>query len=163
MLVDRNTAKTRLISDIDALGYPALGESEINSLLDDAEVASVWAAETEYEFGAVIVPTAAKRVGCKFKVVAFDGNGVESGLTEPTWSDGRDATYSDGNITWQECGSQPSSLWDLNKAAYLGLMKKASKVQTEFDYGDADHKESASQMYKMLRDQAHAFRTVEVA
>lgn len=163
MLTDRNEAIQRLKSDIDADGYPALGNSEVNNLVDDNKIASVWSASTAFEIGDTVVPTAAKRTGSKYRAIAFNGEGVSSGTTEPNWSASRDSIFSDGNITWQEDGRQPRSLWDLEEAAYQGLLKKAAKTQTEFDYGDADHKQSASQMHKMLLEQAERMKPVRVA
>src|SRR5688572_4245630 len=117
-ITNEDEARRRLINLTQADCSLVLEDDELEDLIEDCKVASVWLASTVYELGDKVVPTALKKTGCVYKAVRFDGVGVSSGTTEPSWTDGRDATFSDGNITWEECGVEPKSLWDLNKGAY---------------------------------------------
>jgi hypothetical protein len=163
LLVDPAEALERLQSMTDSAVDPVLTSTELTRLLADFKVVSVWVAETEYEYGAVVVPTAAKRNGLIYRLVSFDGVGIESGTTEPTWGTSREARVTDGNLTWEEAGVMPSSLWNLNDAAEAGWILKAGKVVPDVDYGDANHKMSDSQMHKHCMEQARLYRTVKVA
>jgi hypothetical protein len=162
-LTNESKARRLLIGMTDALCAPVLGDDEIDDLLADNAIASTWTAETEYEFGAEVIPTANKRNGRKYKAVAFDGAGRESGTTEPEWTTSREAQFTDGNITWEESGSEPNSLWNLNKAAEQGWTRKAGKVAADHDYGTADLKMSAGQMYGHCIEQANRFHQGEIA
>jgi hypothetical protein len=163
LLVDQDKATQRLESLIDAAVDPVLSSDEVLDLLTDNQVAAVWSASTAFEFGAVVIPTANKRNGRKYRIVELDGDGRTSGATEPNWPTGRDSRVTDGNITWEEAGNEPKSLWNLDKAAYQGWLLKAGKVAPEFDYGDADHKMNAGQMHEHCLKQAARFKPVEVA
>jgi hypothetical protein len=165
-MLTRAQAKARLSRLVQADKCPELDTSiggDLDTLLDDAAVATVWASGTTYELGAVVIPTSGNRNGLKYRLVRFDGVGVASGATEPSWSTGRDATISDGNLTWQEYGDAPTELWDLKKAARAGWELKASLVVPNVDYGDQNFKLSDSQMYEHCIKQSNLYRTVGVA
>lgn len=134
ILTDRPTAMAQLVVTVQAdleplLDYGTPGD-ELETILDNAQLASIWVASTDYDYGAVVIPTAAKRNGHRYQLVRFDGIDVSSGATEPDWPTGRDAQISDGNIIWQEAGADYDSLWDMRTAAYFGWLAKAGKVPT---------------------------------
>lgn len=108
---------------------PVLDEAnELMPILQSCQRASIWVASTAYYLGAVVQPTASNRNGHRFELVAFDGSGVTSGSTEPSWPSSDNASVSDGNCTWQEVGTDYANLWDLRQAAFLAWQMKADKA-----------------------------------
>lgn len=163
LLTDSDEALLRLQSMTDSAVDPILTSDELTRLLADYAFATVWAAGTAYEYGAKVVPTSNNQNGLVYQAVAFDGAGRTSGATEPSWGTGRGSQVSDGNITWEEVGVMPNSLWALSDAAEAGWILKAGKVVADVDYGDANHKMSDSQMHAHCLRQAAKYRTVKVA
>ena len=162
LLVDEQRARERLIYLTQAASEPQLEDDEIDDLLADASTVSVWSAATNFEHGDRVIPTTANRNGHIYRVARFDGSGRSTGSTEPSWPDYYCARVTDGDITWEEAGRAPSSLWDLSTAAHRGWLLKAGKAAQQFDYGDMDHKQSASQLHKHCLEMAEKFNVAEV-
>jgi hypothetical protein len=139
-ITDINTIAVRVADMVGATEPPVLTttiggetESDIEKFLAQAVVATVWAGETEYALGDVVIPTSGNVNGHKFVLVDYDGAGFESGSTEPTWQIGDGAFITDGNLTWREYGPAPEALWDVRYAIYLGWKRKAALVASRFD------------------------------
>ena len=142
---------------------PTLTTAELLKLLRKYTVASVWEASTVYSYGDVIIPSADKRVGSRFRLVSLDGNGRTSGTTEPAWTNAQSARYTDGNLVWEEVGREPDALIDVRKACEQGWRAKAAKAAQEFDYADADHKEMASQLLENCLKMVKQFKVAGAA
>src|SRR5678816_1116734 len=110
-LTDEDLAMEQLISMVQGNTAPVLDVDELQRCLDDARLAFTWIASTNYSadpysLGSVVIPTATKRNGHRYKLIAFDGVGSTSGTTEPRWPLNRDSEIVDGNLTWQEVGTE---------------------------------------------------------
>lgn len=121
--------------------FPELSTEEVGSILDDFESITIWAKETSYVLGNVVIPTEGNRVGRVFKCVS----GGTSGVTEPNWAamvlpsvgisgsviignagSGRFANP-DGSAAWTDAGTEVD-LWDLDDAAAAAWEAKAAKA-----------------------------------
>jgi hypothetical protein len=162
---------------------PELDEAAIVSLLANAKLASVWVASTTYNMGEVVMPTV--RNSRRYRLVAFDGTGVTSGLTEPSWPAPnvssndypvwgmaqpnpvvgwwRNAVVTDNAITWQEDGADYDSLWDIQVAAFNGWMLKAGRAICAVDLSSGQMKQSQSQIYDHCLEMAQRYAPVMVA
>lgn len=165
IITDRDTAKNKLTSLLQPSSYPTLstGEGgEVETLLDDNRIGSVWAQSTSYEIGDVVIPTAENRTGLRYRLASFDGEGVQSGASEPAWPIKTGSTVSDGNLIWEEDGPE-CDLWDIMQAAYEGWLLKQSKAVNNIDYKDASASFSASQISRHCADMAEKYKPVRFA
>jgi hypothetical protein len=156
---DYNDAYNELSSLVEADTTPTLTESELNELLLSNEQASIWSSETDYEIGAVVIPSNAKRTGLRYRLISLDGSGLTSGLTEPLWPIGPQSIISDGNLVWIAEGSE-YSLWNVESAARKGWLKKAAKAVPMIDVAASSGvRASASQIHKHCLLMADQFRS----
>ncbi len=161
---------------------PPLNSDDVNSLLNNAVRAVVWTAVTTYVFGVTVMPMV--RNGRRYRLIAFDGSGVKSGATEPTWPAPtslstsfpvwgqvqpnpvtgwwRNAIVADGNITWQEDGVDYDSLWDVQRAAFNGWMLKAGRAVCAIDIKTGQKGLAQSQIYEHCISQAQRYAPVYV-
>jgi hypothetical protein len=162
ILIDEDLAMTRLKAMVQDEVCPTLNPDELQLLLDGAKRAAIWTASTAFSIGDVVIPTTNNRNGHRYVCIAFDGSGVSSATTEPTWSSCRDATITDGNITWQEDGRE-FDLWDLRRAAYDGWDMKMSKASPYEDFKQGDQSFSDSQLFEHCKKKRDSFVPVMVA
>lgn len=141
---------------------PCLEPVDVELILSNARIASIWEAETDYAIGDKVIPTEDNRNGHLYQVVAFDGDGTTSDDTEPEWSTLRDSEISDGNIIWREAGYAPSSLWDMTQAACDAWQAKAAKTANRYDFQSLDQRFSASQLYDHCVRQADRYRPTRI-
>lgn len=120
---------------------PELTDPEIEILMREHEIGSVWEAEKVYKFDDVVVPTEGKRIGRRFRCVAPG----TSGVTEPDWTwfiqgvrlifagadlgnnSSRSTTLHDEGALWVDDGSE-TDLWDLEDLANAAWLAKAGKA-----------------------------------
>ena len=132
-------------ADID----PALSDEDINAILVQTARAQVWAPNTTYAYGTLVVPTT--RTGLVFAPVQAG----TSGATEPNWpSDDRaigpydprwhrqytdawgswdnwanyQGTLKDGTVLWTTASPDFSDIWDIQRATYECWLLKAAQV-----------------------------------
>lgn len=181
---------TNLSDALDALDIlcpstadPVLTTTDTTLLLDGALRAVIWTTITTFDMGAVVMPTV--RNGRRYRLIAFDGTGVKSGVTEPTWPAPlgtannfpvwgnvqptpivgwwRNAIVTDGHITWMEDGADYDSLWDIGLAAFNGWMMKASRAVCAIDIQTGKMSMTQSQIYDHCLSQAQRYAPVYVA
>lgn len=143
---------------------PALTNDEQIDILAKYKRGDLWIASTARQIGDVIVPTASRRTGHRYRADRFTAPGTnqQNGTTEPVWSTTRDAEHTDGNVIWVEDGwDWDARLWDLNAAAEEAWLVKASKSISRVDFAPAQGMSiSASQLYDHCINQARQFRSV---
>ena len=152
--MDRPAAFTQLKLRCAADTDPALSTEELTAILDATLRWSIWAPNTLYAFGALVIPTV--RNGHTYKAVVNQQftpqpEGV-SGPVEPIWplyinpdrhiSETRPywggfggplghyavAQVTDNAIIWQEAGPDDADPYDLRKAVYDAWLLKAGKA-----------------------------------
>lgn len=138
-LTELSDAVTELKRLAQADVYPTLSYAsstdEIQTILGRAKRGSVWASSTNYNFGDVVIPSANKRNGHRYRIVKLDGSGRSSSSSEPSWPTSREGTVVDGNITWQEDGwDYDAVLFDMRQAAYEAWGLKESKASSDIDF-----------------------------
>lgn len=158
----------QLISMVQGNTSPVLDVDELQRCLDDARLAFTWVASTNYSadpysLGSVVIPTATKRNGHRYKLTAFDGTGNTSGTTEPSWVTGFKSTVSDGNLTWTEDGMEYAQLWDMNDAASRAWSLKASKTVTCVDFGQDGVRFNAGDVHKHCLEMALYYQPIQFA
>jgi hypothetical protein len=149
----------RLEKLVEKDSVPALSSDDIQQLLNDNKVGTVWAASTTYYEGDVIVPSQGARNGRSYKATQRNASGTTgvSGTTEPGWPlagaqafAGRRSFSShyigDGTVLWLDNGPE-MDLWNVRKAAWDGWMRKAGKAANMFDNKVGDDSFSCSQVY----------------
>lgn len=163
ILTDETEAMTQLRLMVQDTVCPTLTADELQWLLDKkARRAYIWTATTAYKIGDVVIPTTNNRNGHRYQIIAFDGDGVSSAATEPSWSTSRDSTISDGNITWQEVGVEVD-LWDLQAAACAGWQMKAAKASPYEDFKQGEQSFSDSQLFDHCMKMARQYAPVMIA
>jgi hypothetical protein len=139
---------------------PMIGEDELDTILTNAQVCSVWAASTAYSYGDVVVPTCANQNGRRYRCVKAG----TSGSTEPTWGHFQMSRTADGSsLIWEEAGAQPKSIWDMRVAAYNAWLAKASKASTDFDFSGAGESYKRSQVYDHCLEMAAKYKPLKIA
>jgi len=136
-------------------------KSELRLILTKHQRASVWATDTAYQLGDVVIPTAANRNGHRYKLVEFTATGTDqkSGATEPSWSTTRDSQHTDDVVVWQEDGWDWNGvLWDLTAAARDAWLAKAAKTTGRVDFTTQSIGVSASQLYEHCMAQANKYQ-----
>lgn len=162
ILIDEELAMTRLKAMVQDEVCPTLGATELQLLLDNARRAYIWTASTVYKIGDVVIPTTNNRNGHRYQIIAFDGDGVSSAATEPSWSTSRDSTISDGNVTWQEVGMEVD-LWDLQAAACAGWQMKLAKVSGNFKFASGDQSFDRQQVFDHCQAMVRLYSPVMIA
>jgi hypothetical protein len=164
IITDENDALDALKAECAPTVDPTLDEAnELLPILRKCQIAQVWAASTAYPFGSTVIPTANNRNGLRFKLVRLDGSGVSSGATEPSWPCHRDATVTDGNLTWQVDGIE-CSLWEMRRALYLAWDLKVKKATAcGVDFRTPSLQVSNSQLITNLKEQRDRFRPITIA
>ncbi len=151
-----------------ALGYDSdENPTEIQSILDDNERASVWAAETKYKVGDLIIPTEDNRVGRLLKCVATGTSGTE----EPDWLPVADRAsalnggvvignigsaaviVSDGTVAWVDAGEE-TDLWYMDQVFSDVWMLKGSKVADMQNVSSGGNTYEFNNIYRNCMDQA---------
>lgn len=147
-------ALDRLVIMVEANTCPTLdydtASSELRMILAMHKRASVWAANTAYQIGDRILPTAANRNGCRYIAVKYRTTGTDqtTGTTEPSWSTTRYSQVTDDQIVWQEDGFDwNGDLWDLTAAARAGWLLKASKASLTSDVVRGELEIKSSQLF----------------
>ncbi len=140
---------------------PALDAAEQLDILAKFKRGSLWATATVYQIGALIIPTAANRNGCRFRAVRYTAVGTDqkTGATEPVWSTTRDAEITDNHIVWVEDGwDWDGTLWDFQGAAEEAWKTKAGKTVGRVNFATAQGiSVDASQLYDHCIAQAKQF------
>jgi hypothetical protein len=143
---------------------PALSDAELTQVLNDNQLATVWAANTEYEFGDRIVPTVPN--GRVYAVAQNQAGtfGGRSGATEPSpwpvfrrWP-GRGAAFQDdGTLRWADDGTEMGCLWDLRNSTHDAWMKKAALASEKHQTGADRATFAAQQVYEHCLDMARRY------
>lgn len=113
---------------------------EVPTILARHKRAELWSAATVYQLGAAVIPTVANRNGRRYGLTRFTdvATDQQTGTTEPSWPDGREAQVTDGHVVWEEAGNDYGGvLWDFTAAARDGWSLKASKATPGVDFQDA--------------------------
>jgi hypothetical protein len=104
---------------------PTIDEADLDTILTNAQICSVWEPSKPYSYADVVIPTTAHQNGRRYKCIKSG----TSASSEPTWSEFQGGRASDGpTLIWEECGAQPKSLWDMRAAAHAGWLDKAAKA-----------------------------------
>jgi hypothetical protein len=140
---------------------PALtdgGSGELQGILGDNVVATIWEAETEYKLGDRVIPTEENRVGRMFKCV---GHGT-SGEEEPDWdgliiggTPGR-SLLGDGDVLWVEDGLE-TDLWDIDEAAREAWQAKAGKASDQISVNRGGNNYDLNAIYTHCIEMADRF------
>lgn len=139
---------------------PTIDEADLDTILTNAQICSVWEASKAYGYGDVVIPTTANQNGRRYKCIKSGS----SASTEPAWSEFQGGRVSDGSILiWEECGMQPKSLWDMRAAAHAGWLAKAAKVTPDFDFSGAGESYKRSQVYDHCLEMARKFAPARIA
>lgn len=149
----RDDALQRLTRHVQPDTQPALERAELEALVDRYQRASVWAAETDYNYGAKVMPVS--RNGHVYVVVTAG----TSGATEPTWTVGSNSTLTDSTITFREAGSDWENAYDVRAAIEAGWMQKAAKVSEIYAEGG----EQMQQVFDHCIKMAAQFRSIRIA
>jgi hypothetical protein len=157
---DESVAMQELMRLVQDGSEPTLDATDLEPILANAKVCSLWAASTAYSYGDVVIPTTSKQNGRRYRCIQAG----TSASTEPTWSQVYCARMYDGStLIWEECGAQPKSLWDMRAAAHAGWLAKASKVAPDFDFSGAGESYKRSQVYDHCLEMARKFAPVRIA
>lgn len=139
---------------------PTIDEPDLDTILENARICSVWEASKAYSYGDVVVPTTSNQDGRRYRCIK---SGTSAG-TEPTWSQFQGARMADGStLVWEEFGTQPKSLWDMRVAAYNAWLEKASKVAPDFDFSGAGESYKRSQVYENCLEMAARYKPLKIA
>jgi hypothetical protein len=138
---------------------PTLGAEDISYILAKSVVGTVWAADTAFAYGAVIIPTEANRNGHRYKCI-MPGT---SGVTEPSWPTWDNSAVGDGSVLqWQEDGAE-CDLWDRRALGWHGWNKKADNASCRFDFDVSGDGRKHSQVAEFCRKRAMMFAPVVIA
>lgn len=125
IITDESDARARLKFEIQFDTPPELTDTgdgnDIDMILDKWARGGIWATGTNYSVGDVVIP--ATRNGHRFVCVTSG----TSGATEPVWPKSNYARVGDGDVLWEEAGSE-YDLWDMDQAIHEGWKIKKAKA-----------------------------------
>lgn len=156
-------AKNELLILCPSAVCPTLDDVEITQILLRHRRAVLWAADTLFHLGAVVVPTLANRTGSRYRAIEYTAAGTDqkTGATEPVWSSTRQSRITDNHIIWEEEGPDYNMvLWDLVGAAREGWLLKASKTVGRVDFTTQSIGVSAGQLHEHCLEMAARFQPV---
>lgn len=140
---------------------PVISTSDLRAILTETAKATIWAAETDYNYGDVILPTV--RNGHSYTVTVAG----TSGETEPTWPAGQSGTVTDGEsdplLVWQEAGPDFANLYNVRQAAHQAWLVKAALVAPLFSTKESGNQYEQQQVYDHCVAQAERFSSIEIA
>ena len=161
---DDRTAAILVVTDrVQSSIAPPLTEDEIAAEVDRAQLATTWAANTEYSIRAIIVLPI--RNGHSYECVqpGISSTGAFNFTDWPTRPGSQRAEGSSSPaLTWEEIGTdcfnpgvfgQEANVYDINRASRECWLLKARKASQLIDNGDV----SLSHMYKHCTEQADRF------
>lgn len=166
-------ALVRLAKLIESDSIPALTSDDIQQLLSDHKIATVWSPSTTYYQGDKVVPSRTARNGHMFMAITND-QGATSGVSdvnEPAWpmafpeeefrwKNFFSRNITDGTVLWRECGPE-IDLWNIRSAAHEGWVRKMGAAATMFDNKIRGNSFNCSQVYGHCKDMAMAFSPVD--
>lgn len=160
---DRATALARLQDLVPITVAPALTASELDRCLDNALVATVWAAGTVTQHGDRVVPVEPNGGMWQCGTESDSTAGGTTGQDEPDWLNftiwpGTESAYiTDNDILWYRVGAEPHSLWDLRQAAHAGWRMKAGKASASISSAAGKLKAECNQIYEQCAREARRF------
>jgi hypothetical protein len=129
--------------------FPALTADEVEQIVTARRLASEWEAETEYAYGAKVLPTT--RDGKVRRAI----QGGTSGETEPVWGTAEYSQTADGTVIWEEAGMD-TGLYDIRGAVEECLTQRALRAAQSGD-------KSAQAVSQALFNAARRYAPVGVA
>jgi hypothetical protein len=173
----RQIVKEELARNCQATLPPELDDADLEALLDGAQNATVWEANTDYPAGTYIIPDALSAT--RYKAVT----GGTSGATAPSWpaypygwSGNPTALYSsccsswwwggptitDGTVSWQASG-MIHGLYDLAAATADGWELKCAKATTLVQTSSAGQSTASQQVFDHCQRMAAHWQPYKVA
>lgn len=110
---------------------PVVGETELKQLLEEHQVASLWAPGQVFIAGQIVMPNTPNL--CRYKCVRTG----TSGATEPVWPEWQNGRVTDGTVQWQHDGPAFKNLFDVPSALHAGYKLKMVKAAALFDTDDS--------------------------
>lgn len=146
-------AKLKVLVVSDAV--PMLEDPEIQLMLDDAALATVYASSTIYNYNdQVLVPVNGRYYRCVAGGTTSD--------TVPVWPTNHQSRIGylivDGTVTWNDAGEAWPELWDIRAAARNCWILKASKAAELVSSSDGPVKMEYEQIRQNCMAQAKAFQ-----
>ncbi len=138
---------------------PTIDEADLETILVNAQVCSLWVPSKAYSYGDVVVPTTNNQNGHRYKCIR---SGTSLSI-EPTWNEFQCGRVFEGTLIWEEAGAQPRSLWDMRAATYNAWLFKASKIAPDFDFSGAAESYKRSQAYDNCLEQARKYAPARIA
>lgn len=139
---------------------PVIPSLALDTILNSTRRATIWAADTAYGFGDVILPTV--RNGHCYRCIQA-GTSEASADNEPEWPVGMSATITEGAsdplLMWQEAGPDFDNLYDVRAAIRQVWEMKASLTASLHSSGGAQ----AQQVYDHCLKQAERYGSLEMA
>jgi hypothetical protein len=159
MITDRNIAGAIVANNAAAASFPVVALTEITDpggLLDQAEVATIWAAETVYALGSKVVPVVQNGLYFVLRQYA-PGSDSESGSSEPSWPTYVGNQVLDSSLLWECVGKAPEALWDLRLAEHLVWKRKQGLAASLSDVAlDARDQFKRSQVFDHISEMVAA-------
>jgi hypothetical protein len=168
----RQIVKEELARNCQAMTPPELDDADLEAILDGAQNASVWLANTDYAAGDVVVANALSGVGY------VTTTGGTSGATPPAWPafaygwTGNPASLycwsmggqmiTDGTVTWQPAGIV-HGLYDLAQATADAWILKCAKASTLVQSSSAGQSTALQQVFEHCRRMAAHWQPYKVA
>lgn len=132
---------------------PELDDVELNSILDSAQRASFWIAETAFVFGDVVLP--ATKNGHRYKCTQAG----TTAATEPTWPTRDGSVVTDGTVKWEEAGPDYDNVFDVRAAVQQAYLLHQTKSSVLFDGSG----QRVSQITEHWKEQADSIDPVKFA
>lgn len=129
---------------------PVILESEIVDIVGEYQLADIWTDDEDYVVGQEIQPTV--RNGHRYCCIV----GGTSGDTEPDFPVDPGSRVTDGDVIWQEVGSDYENVFDIRALTYAVLDLKVKRCAVAVDQKTPVGSLSASQLFthwKQLRDE----------
>jgi hypothetical protein len=150
-------AREQVKAQAAASQIPTITDAEVEDILERTAYASVWRANTAYEYGARIVPTA--RDGFVYEVTTAG----TSGATEPTFPAYRYGTLTDNTVTFKAVLPDPPGLWNITRAVYEAWLLKAGKASEQHNFSEDGQSFSASDVIAHCLKMADRYKPVQIA
>lgn len=129
---------------------PTLDSDEVESILDHVKRGDIWAVNTAYNYGDVILPTI--RNGHSYSCIQAGTSEADS-ADEPDWPTLQAEQITEGAsdplLTWQESGPDFANLYNVRAAIHAAWMMKAGKAAALYSSGIGETQQVHDHCLKM--------------
>lgn len=158
-MLTRDQAIDRLADYCQADIFPELDSSDLGTLIDRFKRFVVWATNTPYSVGDVVIPSIAN--GRKYICIKAGTSGTQTTIW-PTYGVYNTVVGDGPDLIWHDNGPASQEQYDVMQSARAGWLMKASRVSHLIGTQDGQQKIDSQNLQKQFLEMSFRFRPMEI-